>query len=81
MVGPGGLEPLTSCVSSRRSNQLSYGPVASDYLKLLTELPALICTESALTEGHPRAPKVIEGNRNLLKILEVVENWVLDSTV
>ena len=26
VVGPGGLEPLTSCVSSRRSNQLSYGP-------------------------------------------------------
>ncbi len=26
MVGTSGLEPLTSCVSSRRSNQLSYAP-------------------------------------------------------
>ena len=29
MVGPGGLEPLTSSVSRKRSNQLSYGPVAA----------------------------------------------------
>src|SRR5207244_13438794 len=28
MVGPGGLEPLTSSVSRKRSNQLSYGPIA-----------------------------------------------------
>ena len=27
VVGPCGLEPQTSCVSSRRSNQLSYGPI------------------------------------------------------
>ena len=27
MVGPTELESVTSCVSSRRSNQLSYGPV------------------------------------------------------
>ncbi len=31
VVGPCGLEPQTSCVSSRRSNQLSYGPVEYDY--------------------------------------------------
>ena len=29
VVGPRELESLTSCVSSRRSNQLSYGPVCS----------------------------------------------------
>ena len=29
MVGPGGLEPLTSSVSRKRSNQLSYGPMFS----------------------------------------------------
>ena len=28
MVGPCRLELQTSCVSSRRSNQLSYGPIA-----------------------------------------------------
>ena len=28
MVGPNGLEPSTSSVSGRRSNQLSYGPTA-----------------------------------------------------
>ena len=27
MVGPNGLEPSTSCVSGKRSNQLSYGPI------------------------------------------------------
>jgi hypothetical protein len=27
MVGPNGLEPSTSSVSGRRSNQLSYGPI------------------------------------------------------
>ena len=26
LVGPSGLEPLTSALSARRSNQLSYGP-------------------------------------------------------
>ena len=30
MVGPGGLEPLTSSVSRKRSNQLSYGPTAAE---------------------------------------------------
>ena len=30
MVGPGGLEPLTSSVSRKRSNQLSYGPIAAE---------------------------------------------------
>ena len=29
MVGPNGLEPSTSSVSGRRSNQLSYGPTAA----------------------------------------------------
>src|SRR6478736_10039700 len=28
VVGTGGLEPPTSCVSGRRSNQLSYAPIA-----------------------------------------------------
>jgi hypothetical protein len=29
MVGPNGLEPSTSSVSGRRSNQLSYGPTTN----------------------------------------------------
>ena len=29
MVGTGGLEPPTSCVSSKRSNQLSYAPIVN----------------------------------------------------
>ncbi len=28
MVGPNGLEPSTSSVSGKRSNQLSYGPTS-----------------------------------------------------
>ena len=38
MVGPGGLEPLTSSVSRKRSNQLSYGPTAAEsfgYVRLI----------------------------------------------
>ncbi len=31
MVGPNGLEPSTSSVSGRRSNQLSYGPTCKQY--------------------------------------------------
>ena len=31
MVGPNGLEPSTSSVSRKRSNQLSYGPARSPY--------------------------------------------------
>src|SRR3990170_3202795 len=31
LVGTGGLEPPTSCMSSRRSNQLSYAPRNGDY--------------------------------------------------
>src|SRR4051812_23609779 len=30
MVGAGGLEPLTSSVSGRRSNQLSYAPICCE---------------------------------------------------
>ena len=30
MVGPNGLEPSTSSVSGKRSNQLSYGPIVLD---------------------------------------------------
>ena len=33
LVGPNGLEPSTSSVSGRRSNQLSYGPIRA--LRLL----------------------------------------------
>ena len=36
MVGPNGLEPSTSSVSGRRSNQLSYGPTQ---LKRLPPFP------------------------------------------
>ena len=31
MVGPNGLEPSTSSVSGRRSNQLSYGPICERF--------------------------------------------------
>src|SRR5215470_17663525 len=36
MVGPNGLEPSTSSVSRKRSNQLSYGPAEQDGLIILT---------------------------------------------
>jgi hypothetical protein len=31
VVGAGGLEPLTSSVSGRRSNQLSYAPICCKF--------------------------------------------------
>src|SRR5215813_13316785 len=43
MVGPGGLEPLTSSVSRKRSNQLSYGPTDAESIswvvRILAHLP------------------------------------------
>ena len=55
LVGPNGLEPSTSSVSGRRSNQLSYGPIRALRL-LLPTVPAfsepsttLPCQGSALT--------------------------------
>jgi hypothetical protein len=35
MVGPNGLEPSTSSVSGRRSNQLSYGPTSERFYLIL----------------------------------------------
>src|SRR5882672_9903354 len=35
MVGPNGLEPSTSSVSGRRSNQLSYGPTSDRFYAIL----------------------------------------------
>ena len=40
LVGPNGLEPSTSSVSGRRSNQLSYGPICALRL-LLPTVPAI----------------------------------------
>ena len=44
MVGPNGLEPSTSSVSGRRSNQLSYGPskLCSDFAYNLLNLLILV---------------------------------------
>jgi hypothetical protein len=34
MAGPAGLEPVTSGVTGRRSNQLNYGPDINDIFKM-----------------------------------------------
>ena len=39
-AGPTGLEPATSCVTGRRSNQLNYDPVQT-IKKLYTAFPSL----------------------------------------
>jgi hypothetical protein len=57
MVGPRELESLTSSVSTRRSNQLSYGPDCTNWAITNYELtqavepfsPSLPCQGSALT--------------------------------
>jgi hypothetical protein len=40
LAGPTGLEPATSCVTGRRSNQLNYDPVQT-IKKLYTAFPRL----------------------------------------
>ena len=45
MVGTGGLEPPTSCMSSRRSNQLSYAPIF--YNQQLTDAVQLLPADTA----------------------------------
>ena len=40
MVGPNGLEPSTSSVSRKRSNQLSYGPINGDATSATCRGPA-----------------------------------------
>ena len=44
MVGPNGLEPSTSSVSGRRSNQLSYGPIPTGATSQLKRLDPRIPT-------------------------------------
>jgi hypothetical protein len=49
MVGPNGLEPSTSSVSRKRSNQLSYGPV-----------PAVIFYVAFILMSQPRSRNVLK---------------------
>src|SRR5579859_3944033 len=48
MVGPNGLEPSTSSVSRKRSNQLSYGPTEPDGV-LYSNIPCAAYRTGALT--------------------------------
>jgi hypothetical protein len=54
MVGPNGLEPSTSSVSGRRSNQLSYGPIRALRL-LLPTVPAIQETTHHATVSRQRS--------------------------
>ena len=57
MVGAGGLEPLTSSVSGRRSNQLSYAP---ESVKSGGD-PALLGDASGLREvAGVKAPRIVD---------------------
>jgi hypothetical protein len=54
LVGPNGLEPSTSSVSGRRSNQLSYGPIRALRL-LLPTVPAIQETTHHATVSRMRS--------------------------
>ena len=42
VVGTPGLEPGTSCMSSKHSNQLSYASVSAEYIKILRAVMIII---------------------------------------
>src|SRR5215469_3602577 len=78
MVGPGGLEPLTSSVSRKRSNQLSYGP-KKGYLSTAAEFGLLrshgtLEGVDAKTEGRMRlarngfVPIIAPGGRVIVDV-------------
>ena len=53
MVGPNGLEPSTSSVSGRRSNQLSYGPTCERFWVQFYEQRAIPATFASARLGPP----------------------------
>jgi hypothetical protein len=67
LAGATGLEPATSCVTGRRSNQLNYAPALSNALKFLpTPSNTVGCRDRRVIstfndmEEHGRHPKSLE---------------------
>ena len=61
MVGTGGFEPPTSCVSSKRSNQLSYAPIWEQLgVKLIT-----ICKSNKFADNSETAKGESNNNNRL----------------
>ena len=58
MAGATGLEPATSGVTGRRSNQLSYAPAASIPGEHTRTAPPLACQGAALIRIHHKAVMV-----------------------
>ncbi len=63
VVGTTGLEPVTSCMSSKRSNQLSYAPSSAYVLYQLFFIMASIFTLFILKAPKNSAPFLIINNR------------------
>jgi hypothetical protein len=57
VVGPGGLEPPTPALSTRCSNQLSYGPIGYEQISLLNPFKTILWWSRSGSNRRPVACK------------------------
>ena len=73
MVGPGGLEPPTPALSTRCSNQLSYGPVG----RLSEPVGAFLRNRGAGGADRTRTDDLLLAKQLLFQLSYGPASWVL----